>query len=104
MYIPALYLDVYYYTDTCQLVRQKVRNSCLFLLVLNLFNFSQLFLFLINIICGISGRPLLQFLKFILQNQGAIYSQCSCNIIFVKLCKKRITRLTYRRCTKYLCP
>ena len=32
-----------------------------------------------------------------------IYIHCSCNIVFVKLCGKRISRLPYRRCTKYLC-
>ena len=87
--------------STCKTESKKF--LCLFPL-LNHFTFSQLFLFLINIVCGISGRLVLQFLKFLLQNRGAIYIHYSCNIIFVKLCKKRIIRLTYQRCTKYLCP
>lgn len=102
MYLPALYFGCLLLH--CQLVRQKVRNSCVFLLLLNHLTFSQLFIFLINIIHVISGRLLLQFLKFLLQNQGAIYIHYSCNIILVKLCEKRITRLTYQRWTNYICP
>lgn len=88
--------------STCKTESKKF--LCLFPLLLNHFTFSQLFLFLINIVCGISGRLVLQFLKFLLQNRGAICVHYSCNVIFVKLCKKRTIRLTYPRCTRYLCP
>lgn len=88
--------------STCKTESKKFLR--LFLLLLNHLTFSQLFIFLINIIHVISGRLLLQFLKFLLQNQGAIYIHYSCNIILVKLCEKRITRLTYQRWTNYICP